>query len=334
MPRKARKHTSGSRQPIPGPPKAWPVIAIVVFASLLLVTGLSRSGHSALPDPPPRPLRFVTFNLFHGGPLSGLNGDDRHLERRLELAVEELKALDPDVIGLQEASASRRRGNVPARLAKALGFFQAYAPTNPRPFGGEWVQRVLAALLNFSEGPAIVSRFPILEWRIHHLPRCAGNLGELRSLLSATLETPWGRVGVASTHTRGDPCQTMAVAGILSGGRRPLPTVLMGDFNAVEGSAALAPLRERAGFVDAFRAANPTEAGPTARQQIEAPAPTVTRRVDHIFLLPGERIRGHVLSSRVVLNRSRRLEGGGDLWPSDHYGVLAELDLFSASGSR
>ena len=91
--------------------EAWRVIAIVALASLLNATGLSGSGHSALPDSPARPLRFVTFNLFHGGPYSGLNGNDRHLERRLELVIEELKVLRPDVIGLQEVSVSRRRGS-------------------------------------------------------------------------------------------------------------------------------------------------------------------------------------------------------------------------------
>ncbi len=310
------------------------MIVIVVLVSLLIAIGLPNSSFSASPDAPPRPLRFVTFNLFHGGPFSGLNGDDRHLERRLELALEELKVLRPDVIGLQEASTSHRRGSVAGRLAEGLGFFHVYASTNPRPFGGEWVHRALAALLNFSEGPAIVSRFPILEWRAHRLPRCAGNFGELRVLLSATLDTPWGTMEVSSTHTRGDPCQTSAVADLVSRGPRPLPGVLMGDFNAVEGSPALAPFRESAGFVDAFRTANPLDSGPTAWQRIEAPEPTASRRVDYIFLLPGERVRGSVLSSRVVLNQPRRLQGGSSLWPSDHYGVLAELDLISGSGPR
>ena len=242
--------------------------------------------------------------------------------------------LRPDVIGLQEASVSRRRGNVAGRLAEGLGFFHVYASTNPRPFGGEWVHGALAALLNFSEGPAIVSRFPILEWRVHRLPRCAGNFGELRVLLSATLDTPWGTMEVSSTHTRGDPCQTRAVADLVSRGPRPLPGVLMGDFNAVEGSPALASFRESAGFVDAFRAANPMDSGPTVWQRLDAPESTVSRRVDHIFLLPGERIRGGVLSSRVVLNQRRRLEGGGSLWPSDHYGVQADVEIAPGSTHR
>ncbi|MFB3816272.1 MAG: endonuclease/exonuclease/phosphatase family protein, partial [Candidatus Methylomirabilales bacterium] len=231
----------------------------------------------------------VTFNLFHGGELSGLSGDDRELERRLQMVVEELQALRPDIVALQEASLGRGRGDVAARIAGALGFFHAYAPANPRPFGGEWVHRALAALLNFSEGPAIVSRFPILEAQVHHLPRCTGRNGELRTLLSAALRTPWGILQVGSTHTRGDPCQTGAVAEQMARGRNGLPGILMGDFNAVEGSPAVAALRERAGAVDVFRAANPAAAGPTVWQRLEGPEATVYRRVDYIFLLPGER---------------------------------------------
>ncbi len=311
------------------------MIVIAVLLSLLIAMELPGTRASAS-GVPPGSLRVVTFNLYHGGPWSGLSGDDRHLERRLETVIEELRALHPDVIGLQEASVGRGRGNVAGRVAAGLGLFHVYAPTNPHPFGGAWVHRALAALLNFSEGPAIVSRFPLGDWRVHRLPRCTGAIGESRALLSATLDTPWGPQEVSSAHTRGDPCQTTAVANLVSRGPHPLPGILMGDFNAVEGSPALAPFREGARFVDAFRVANPTEPGPTVWQRLDAPESTVSRRVDHIFLLPGERIRGSVLSSRVVLNRPRRLEDVGILWPSDHYGVLVDVGMVldSSVGSR
>jgi hypothetical protein len=56
------------------------------------------------------------------------------------------------------------------------------------------------------------------------------------------------------------------------------------------------------------------------------------RRVDFVFLLPGHVVPGRVLSSRVVLNTPGTLANGEVLWPSDHYGVLAELDVFPAFG--
>ncbi len=64
----------------------------------------------------PPSLKCVTFNLLHGGLLSGLRGRAQNLAHRLELAARELRRLNVDVIGLQEASTSQARGNVAARL--------------------------------------------------------------------------------------------------------------------------------------------------------------------------------------------------------------------------
>lgn len=97
-------------------------------------------------------LRYVTFNLLHGGIFSELIGGDEALEGRLRLAVEELRALDPDVVGLQEVSTGRTRGHVGARLAEALGYRYVYAPAATRPFGSERVRRVVASALGFTEG--------------------------------------------------------------------------------------------------------------------------------------------------------------------------------------
>jgi Endonuclease/Exonuclease/phosphatase family len=72
--------------------------------------------------PLPPSLKCVTFNLLHGGLFSGLAGGARDLNHRLELVAVELRRLQADVIGLQEASTSQARGNVAARLAARLGY--------------------------------------------------------------------------------------------------------------------------------------------------------------------------------------------------------------------
>ncbi len=299
-----------------------------LLTAWLFLTAVSASGTGAQSETGRvRPLKFVTFNLFHGGVFSGLTGDARHLDRRLEMAVEELRDLHADVIGLQEASTSRQRGNVAARLATQLGFHHAYAPASSRFFNGKVINRTIAFLLNFTEGPAMLSRFPIVDWEVHDLPRC-GRFRDSRVLLSAGLQTPWGPLRVFSTHTRGDPCQTRRVAELVGDRRGSLPSVLMGDLNAVEGSAAMAALTGDAGFIDAYRRANPTLPGPTVWQRIEDPAPTGQRRVDYVLVAPGVKFLGQVLSSRLVLNAPRRFPDGAVLWPSDHCGVLAELEVF------
>jgi endonuclease/exonuclease/phosphatase family metal-dependent hydrolase len=269
----------------------------------------------------------VTFNLFHGGPLSGLIGNAQQLDRRLEMAAEALRDLRADVIGLQEASWGRQRGGVAARLAMQLGYYHLYAPASSRFFGNHGIDRAVAFLLNFTEGPAILSRYPILRWQVEDLPRC-GKLLESRILLSAALHTPWGPLQVFSAHTRGDPCQTRRIAELVRERRGRVPSVLMGDFNAIPESQAITALTEGTGFMDAFRSVNPTLPGLTVWQRVDAPAPTVKRRVDYLFVIPGGEVPGRVLSSRVVLNAPRQLPDGTALWPSDHYGVLAEVEVF------
>ncbi|HEV8675877.1 MAG TPA: endonuclease/exonuclease/phosphatase family protein [Methylomirabilota bacterium] len=283
------------------------------------------AGREAMAEPA-RPLRYVSLNLLHGGVLSGLTGKDEDLEERLRIVVEELRALNPDVIGVQEASVSRRRGNVAKRLGGQLGFHYAHTTALFRIFAFDWTNHFIAWLMNFTEGPAILSRFPIVDVETHNLPRCNGWY-DPRVLLYARLQTPWGELGVASTHATRGFCEASRVVELMLARRGPRPTVLMGDFNAGETSPGILALTNGAGFVDAFRTANPGVPGLTVWQRVTAPRPTVFRRVDYLFLLPGTEVPGRVVGSRVVLDAPRQLPGGRVLWPSDHYGVLAELEV-------
>lgn len=274
-----------------------------------------------------RPLRCATFNLLHGGLASGLTGNTLDLTQRLVMAAGELRRMQVDVIGLQEASTSPARGNVAARLAARLGYYAVYAPASCRLFPCERLNAMVARALRFTEGPAILSRFPIREWQAQVLPR-GGRPTEPRVLLSVTLQTPWGQLPVASTHTSGKVDQHKRVAEILRNRRRALPTILMGDFNALEASHAMATLTDEAGFRDAFRAVHTTAAGLTCDQALYTPTPTVSQRIDYILILPGTEAPSRVRSSWIFLNAPQRLHDGRFLWPSDHYGVLAEIELF------
>jgi endonuclease/exonuclease/phosphatase family metal-dependent hydrolase len=276
------------------------------------------------PGPAPLTLRFVTLNLLHGGIFSELTGDDGALEERLHLAVEGLRAIDADVVGLQEASTGRHRGNVPARLAAALGYQYVHAPAATRPFGSEHMRRAVASVLGFTEGPALLSRFPITRWRAYELPRC-GRPFDVRVLLAVELETPAGRLTAFSAHTSGDACHARAVANLVRANAGQLPAVVMGDFNAAPSSLAVRHLTREAGFVDAFERVNPAAPGFTDGQDVEAARATADQRIDYVFLAPGQRVSGKVVASRVVLHKP---SGPARVrWPSDHYGVLAEIAL-------
>ncbi len=108
------------------------------------------------------------------------------------------------------------------------------------------------------------------------------------------------------------------------------PAILLGDFNALPDSEEIALLRQ-AGFADAFALAGSGE-GLTwdeernANIQLqrrafpeEIPQDPRNKRIDYIFVRgPGLR----VTRAQVVLDRP--LEGR---YPSDHYGVLAEIEV-------
>ncbi|HZR80965.1 MAG TPA: endonuclease/exonuclease/phosphatase family protein [Candidatus Binatia bacterium] len=263
--------------------------------------------------------------MLHGGVLSGWTGDDADLERRLAIATEELRALDPDVIGVQEASAGPGRGDVAGRLAGALGYRFVRAPalfriTPWRPFND-----LVGWLMRFTEGPAILSRYPIADTAAHDLPLCNGRF-DPRVVVYAAIATPWGTVPAFSAHLSWGACEAADLAAFVRDRRAALPGVLLGDFNAVAESPEMRRLVDEAGLVDAFGVAGEGR-GETVWQDPGRATRTVGRRVDFVFVAPGSAASARVVESRVVLDQPRRLPDGGFLWPSDHYGVLARLAL-------
>jgi endonuclease/exonuclease/phosphatase family metal-dependent hydrolase len=273
----------------------------------------------------PAALRVVTFNLLHGGPSSGLLGDDQHLDERLGLVTRELSDLAPDVVGLQESSITRGR-HVAARLAGALGLHWAHASATRRVSGIGLLDSLIVWAMNFEEGPAVLSRWPIVETEVFDLPRCA-KFYDPRVVLRVAVDTPQGRLQVYSTHLSHDPCQARRLGEIVRAHPGPLPGLVMGDFNAAESNDWMQALVREGGLVDAYRTANPGGTGPTVWQRPNAPDPTVSRRVDYIFVVPGTAAAARVRASRVILSTPGRLANGTALWPSDHYGVLADVAI-------
>jgi len=242
----------------------WLVGALALALLMAGPTGGQPGGAASAPAPSPT-VTVVTLNVLHGGAFSGRTGRDEHLEERFGLVVPALRALDPDVVGIQEASTSRERGNVAARLASALAFNYVYGAALFHLTSSSRFNEHVAAFMNFTEGPAVLSRFPIARQEVIKLPACSGLL-DPRVLVYAELTTPWGVLPVFSTHISGVACQSDAVARLVSERRGALPGILMGDFNATEESPTITRLTQESGFVDAFRAANPGVVGPTVWQ--------------------------------------------------------------------
>ena len=292
----------------------WGPVAVVV---LLLAMTVNQSQAETV--------RVVTFNLLHGGPWSGLIGNGADLNERLEIVVEQLGALRPDVVALQEASVGGNRGNVAERLGRALGLEWIHAPRTSHVFGNGWFDRAITSAIRFNEEPAVLSRFPIVSSEIVDLPRCAKRLFP-RVLLRVEVRTPHELLDFYSTHTSRDDCQLRRVAELVGARRGPLPAIVGGDFNTTERADAYAELLG-AGFVDAFRAVNPGAPGPTSNQRVHAAQSTVSRRIDFVFVVPGANGVPRLVESRVVLDTPRRRADGTTLWPSDHHRVLAVIEI-------
>jgi endonuclease/exonuclease/phosphatase family metal-dependent hydrolase len=102
--------------------------------------------------------------------------------------------------------------------------------------------------------------------------------------------------------------------------------LVMGDLNAAPDSDEIRWLLKHAGLVDTFAAIHPADPGFTwharnrftSEQQPNLP----DRRIDYI-LAAGEEIVGALRSCRIVCDVCT--ETG--IFPSDHYGVMAEFVL-------
>lgn len=274
----------------------------------------------------------VTLNLLHGAPLPGKGKARVSIVERLEHVAARLEALAPDVILLQEASRGARHDVTAAILARRLGMDWVYAPANPAWIWGfaKLVMR-LVPNLEFEEGPAVLSRLPILERHVHRLSSRLPTF-EQRIAVEAVLGGPRGPFSVFSVHlsafsNAGRRRQAAALLRAVGSSPHHHPTIVGGDFNAEEHAREVRLLTRGRGWLDTFREVHPGEPGYTSPQALDAVATTASRRIDFLFSVPAgaERWRPH--DARLVLDGALPSTADGVLWASDHYGVLAQLTL-------
>jgi endonuclease/exonuclease/phosphatase family metal-dependent hydrolase len=276
-------------------------------------------------------VRVVTLNLLHGAPVPPWSQARMSVAARLEWTGRQLADAEPDVVLLQEASVTARHGNTATRLAELLGMAHVYARANPAPLwnalgaGGRLSRR-----LAFEEGPAVLSRLPIVEHRVHRLSSGL-KLHERRIALEVVLDGPMGRFSVFSVHlTAGSPAsrrrQIAALIRAVEAAPHPHPVIVGGDFNADEHSHEIRWLTDLAGWVDSFRHLHPDTAGHTWGQALAAATATAGRRIDFLFSAPAGGEHWDPRHSRLILDRAFPATRDGVLWASDHYGVLTDFE--------
>ncbi|MGH9137311.1 MAG: endonuclease/exonuclease/phosphatase family protein [Acidimicrobiales bacterium] len=236
-----------------------------------------------------------------------------------------------------------------------------YEP-EPQPGGGGGPLTELAASAagaqsgngsEFREGLALLTRFSVLDaavtrlpLRVHEAALCVppdpidcnfAALFDSRALLRVRVETPSGELDVYTTHiahgltVASDDTKLRQVRAALdsidaTARPDPLPDIFVGDFNSVEGDTRYQAVLGR-GFVDTYRVANPAADGFTAPQDVTGDTSTVSERIDFVFARRGACLL-EVTESDVFGGQPADRDGGpGLVWPSDHYGVVAELSV-------
>jgi endonuclease/exonuclease/phosphatase family metal-dependent hydrolase len=284
----------------------------------------------------PEHLRLVTINFW---------GTEPPLDRRLELAIRQLRALAPDVIGMQEVRPlDGKAGPTTAdAIADALGMKARYERSLA------WADGAWPGMAAGQEGLAVISRYPIDDHQVEPLPEPRPT--EARILLSARLATPAGPIWVHTTHLHyrldDGAAREQQVAAIdrairaRGRGNDDAPQLLCGDFNATPDSDEMRFLRgltsldgRRTHFQDAWlrlhREPEPG-AGPAAgitwssENELTRPLRSLDldRRIDYVYVTSRKKDgRGTVRRCEVVL-----AERDGGLCASDHYGVLAEVQI-------
>jgi endonuclease/exonuclease/phosphatase family metal-dependent hydrolase len=278
---------------------------VLLLAGILLgstpVSAALREDTVA-PTPPCDSLSLVTLNIYH-------DADDWMLRR--PLIIKGLKELLPDVIVLQEVLQHETLRNQASDIAEALGYEEWFVSASPR--GDE--RRF---------GNAILTRHPVLERTEHRLHP----LDDWRTLAHARLEICGRMVDIYGTHlhhTReGEGIRARQVRDIVSAIEvrgDGTSSILAGDFNATVIAPELGPLLAQ--YFDAFGRVE-EEAHRITTLNPHYFDTEMQRRIDHIF---AERGRFEVLEARRVLDRP----DDSATWPSDHFGVFAELRFESAA---
>lgn len=318
------------------------------------------AGAASLATKDLRDIRIVTLNLW---------GTQAPVDARLALAVEQLRALSPDVICLQEVK-GYQGGTTASWIARQLAMTPVVAVTHPPVLGAPPAltpqprNEAFAAVED--EGLAILTRWPIVSTQFAPLPHSRPTEG--RGLLSIALQLPTAHaspeltapIWVHTTHLHyrlDDGIAREAQVQFLDTwirqrGRQndSAPQVLCGDFNATPDSDEMRFLRGlttlprvgsgvRTHFQDAWlrlhrepHSSDGPAAGITWSSENELTRPLrsldIDRRIDYIYVTSRKRDgRATVRQCQVVLTDAVPSDEHGQICASDHFGVLADVQV-------
>jgi endonuclease/exonuclease/phosphatase family metal-dependent hydrolase len=268
----------------------------------------------------PTRVRIATWNLW---------GRYGPWEARLPVIIENLSAINADILALQEVWEDDDRSQA-RELAAALGCSEPVYAANLERDG-------------FRSGNAIMSRWPIARAEVRTLPRrgaydAVDDEGEERLCVFAEVTGPRGpsemfcaHLSWSDDHSAIRQEQVAEICRFVREKRpRPFPAVLCGDLNADPGSDEIRMLTGRAAspvprviFRDAWEAAGKQDPGYTWSNDnpFAAASLDLERRIDHVMVgRPKLGGVGHVRGAHIAGDVP--IDG---MWGSYHLAVVAEL---------
>jgi len=238
-----------------------------------------------------------------------LEQDHKRFDARRPLIVAEIARLKPDLMAFNEICVPRQSARgLRASAAELTGIDYSL------------VQQTKVNSLSEVEGEALLTRFPMIE---------TGNLDyQARDMVALVARILVGEkpLDVYVTHlykSRGeDSLRLYQVQQLLAwiDSRERMPSIVCGDFNAILTTPSAALMASR------FR---PSQTAPTAFTPLADADGSVThpywsrmdRCIDYIWVSEGI----GVIASAVCFNQPS--PDDASLWPSDHAGVWADLEL-------
>lgn len=291
-----------------------------ILPALLVLAALLVAAASARPTEPlsMSDLRVMTFNIRNSGAKDGPN----HWTHRKALAMDVVRAFDPDLLGLQEVlhdQAEDVRAGLPAYVFVGVGRNDGreageYSPVLYRAARFDLLQ---SGTFWLSDTPETVAS---KGWDAA-LPRIA-TWALLRDKASGArvlfLNTHWDHIGQRA-RVESAKLIRRKVAELLGGdGEAPKTrVVIVGDFNALEEHDAMRTLIDATApprLIDAYRTLHP-ERRPDEASYHDFNGRREGGRIDFILHTP------ELTATEAAIDRTAR----DGRYPSDHYPVTAVL---------
>ncbi|MBI3189262.1 MAG: endonuclease/exonuclease/phosphatase family protein [Ignavibacteriales bacterium] len=254
------------------------------------------------------PLRVITYNIM--GMKPGTNPS-----ARLTAIIENLKQLQPDIIGIQEINETLNGGgldNQAKTIAESLSIFFGTTFT----FYNAYTH--LSWNNQYREYIGIITKHPVVQQGFTQLVQ--GTFP--RKVAWNYINTPLGKIHFFNTHfdyqstsvRLQQATQAMNFITQKETLLQSVATLFTGDFNDTPGTSPINYILN-AGFWDSFAKANPSRSGYTV------PSNAPTSKIDFIFY----RSTGGLTidSSTVIMNQPY----SAGSFPSDHLGVMTIFSL-------